>query len=135
MRITHEADYAIRMLYNLCLAEGQHLGASVLAEQSGVSQRFALKILRKLMQADLVMSFKGANGGYALKRSPDCLSLGEVIELIDGPIVINHCLEDAYPCTRVLEKEACCFHHLFRKLNAKFRNELYRTTFDQFLQH
>ena len=61
MRITHEADYAIRVAF--CLAEcGGKLGAKEISERTGVTLRFALKILRKLIQAGMVRSYKGANG-------------------------------------------------------------------------
>ena len=61
MRITHEADYAIRVA--CCLAfSGEKIGAKQISESTGVTLRFALKILRKLIQADIVKSFKGANG-------------------------------------------------------------------------
>ena len=70
MRITHEADYAIRVVYCLAYA-GHRLSAKEISEQTGVTQRFALKILRKLIQADLIQSFKGVSGGYILNRTPD----------------------------------------------------------------
>ena len=66
MRCTHEADYAIRV--TCCLAfSGSKVGAKQISESTGVTLRFALKILRKLIQADIVKSFKGASGGYMLK--------------------------------------------------------------------
>ena len=133
MRITHEADYAIRILYTLAKGKERCVGASVLAKESGITQRFALKILRKLMLGGVVASYKGVSGGYALAREPKDISLGEVVELIDGPITVNHCLSDKFSCTRVSEKDSCAFHRVFCDLNQKFRKELYQTTFDMFL--
>ena len=103
MRITHEADYAIRIMY--CLAErNQTISAKQISDDSGVPSRFALKILRRLTQAGLTESFKGVSGGYQLARTAEQISLGEIIEVIDGPIEINHCLSSEFDCSRVQQK-------------------------------
>lgn len=132
MRMTHEADYAIRVVY--CLAEsGGKLSAKTISEQTGVTLRFALKILRKLILADLVQSYKGVSGGYALLRSPSDISLGEIIECIDGPIAINHCLSNEFDCTRVQTKADCGFRKVFVSINQSIRQELYAVTIDRFI--
>lgn len=132
MRITHEADYAIRVAY--CLAEhGGKLGAKDISEATGVTLRFALKILRKLILGGMVRSYKGAAGGYELVKPPTEISMGEIIECIDGPIQINHCLCNEFECTRVSSKGICNFRKVFGSVNRMIRTELYNVTLDQFL--
>ena len=128
MRITHEADYAIRVAY--CLAEH---GAKDISEATGVTLRFALKILRKLILGGMVRSYKGAAGGYELVKPPSEISMGEIIECIDGPIQINHCLCNEFECTRVSSKGICNFRKVFGSVNRMIRTELYNVTLDQFL--
>ena len=101
------------------------VAASKVAESSGVTLRFTLKILRKLASSGIVVSQKGANGGYALAMDPADISLGLVIESIDGPFELNHCLSDDFDCTRVKDKKFCQFHHIFDSVNAKLKAELY----------
>ncbi len=132
MRITHEADYAIRVA--CCLAfSGEKRSAKQISEQTGVTLRFALKILRKLIQAGLVKSFKGINGGYMLSRAPAQISFGEIIECIDGTIAINHCLTGAFACTHASPSHDCQFRQVFHAVNQRLREELYSITLDQFL--
>lgn len=131
MRITHEADYAIRVMYCLA-ATGKRLNAKEISERAGVTLRFSLKILRKLIQADLIRSFKGVNGGYILNQPQDQISLGHIIECIDGPIMLNHCLSNEFDCSRVTHKDECDFHKVFGSINAHLRKELYSATLDQF---
>ena len=100
MRITHEADYAIRVTYCLALA-GEKQCAKDISEVTGVTLRFALKILRKLTQSGITKSYKGVAGGYELNHSPSEISLGAIIECIDGPIAINHCLANEFQCTHM----------------------------------
>ena len=133
MRITQEADYAIRITY--CLAmEGKKIGAKQIAESTGVSLRFALKILRKLILADVIQSYKGVNGGYELKKTPEEISLGEIIEIIDGPVAINNCLKNEFVCSRVQTPSVCDFHKVFQNINDRVRQELYEIKMDQFIK-
>lgn len=132
MRITHEADYAIRVAY--CLAvSGNKLSAKEIAEAAGVTLRFTLKILRKLIQFGIVKSFKGVSGGYILNREPKDISFGQIIECIDGPIAINHCLTNEFDCTRVAQKSKCDFRKIFGSVNTRLRQDLYAVTLDQFI--
>lgn len=131
MRITHEADYAIRIVYVL-KKHGGLITAREISEQSGVTQRFALKILRKLASENILASQKGVTGGYKLSVPPEELSLGRIIESIDGPFEISHCLSDDFSCTRVAAKEMCQFRRIFESASEKLRDEFYSITMDQF---
>ncbi len=131
MRITHEADYAIRVTY--CLAEhGGKMGAKEISEETGVTLRFALKILRKLIGSGIVRSYKGAAGGYELAKPAREITIGELIECIDGVIAINHCLCNEFDCTRIEHKSECAIRHAFGRVNAMIRDELYAIPLDQF---
>ena len=93
MRITQESDYALRVvLYFSSLNPGTKVSANIVAEDQNIPLRFLLKLLQKLKKADIVESFMGVNGGYALKREPKDISLKDVIEAIEGPIHLNRCL-------------------------------------------
>ena len=117
MRITQEADYALRII--CLLAEEQRvLDATTIADDAFVTPRFALKILRKLVLGGLVRSYKGAGGGYELARDPAEVSMKDVIELIDGEITISKCLLDEHVCSKQgANKGACAVHHVFEAIN------------------
>lgn len=131
MQITMEADYAVRIVYALA-ANGERMDAGMLAERSGVTVRFSLKILRKLVAAGLVRSFKGVAGGYQLAKEPEEISLCDVLEAIEGPIHIARCAKGDYVCTR--EKEGPCqFQCVFESLSQQLRARLGSYTMDQFI--
>jgi Rrf2 family protein len=132
LRITHEADYAIRVVYCLALAGGKQCAKDI-SETTGVTLRFALKILRKLTQSGITKSYKGVAGGYELNRSPSEISLGEIIECIDGPIAINHCLANEFQCTRVNNRSECDFHRVFGEINRSLRDQLMAIKMERFL--
>lgn len=131
MRITQEADYALRMMCLLTergATEAQPLGAPVMAEKVAIPPRFATKILRKLSLAGLVKSSRGVTGGYSLTADPARLTIRQVIEVIDGPIEISKCLSDDHACQNNPNKDCCRFHHVFGGLNDMLTQRLDRLT-------
>lgn len=132
LRITHEADYAVRITYVLA-CEKRMLPARDISEKSGVTLRFALKILRKLAADGIVVSYKGACGGYELAVDPADLSLGRLIECIDGPLEISHCLSEGFDCTRVKDKRICQFRKVFSEISLDLRDRLYSLYLSDFI--
>ena len=125
MFITLEADYAVRIID--CMAQSKkRQDAKTIADKTGVSLRFALKILRKLAMAELV---KGATGGYEMKKAPEQTTLREVIEAIDGPYYISRCAGGTeYTCSH--PNESCCrFQKTFFDISQTVKNELEKQTF------
>ncbi len=124
MRITQEADYALRIVCILA-KDNKILDAKTIADASGVTPRFALKILHKLGVENMVRSYKGANGGYELALSADSISVKNIIELIDGPIEISKCMDSEHFCSRQgLDKSGCVMHHIFSEISASLANML-----------
>ena len=123
MRITLESDYALRIVTSLA-GHDERMDAKNLADETGVTPRFALKILHKLVQGGIVRSYKGAKGGYTLSKSPEAITLKEVIELIDGPIMIARCVESGEACALNRDKSACTYHHIFDTLSIEVARKL-----------
>lgn len=100
MKITREADYALRIVAMLA-KEGKQVEAKRIAEQNDIPYRFTLKILRKIVQSGIMKSYRGVNGGYVLNKEPSDITFKEVIETIDGKLYINHCMgDDETKCKR-----------------------------------
>ena len=78
MKITQESDYALRIVQYLANQEESRVGASIIAKDQDVPLRFALKILRKLRQKDLIKSFMGVKGGYVLNKKAKDLTDDEL---------------------------------------------------------
>ena len=128
MRITQEADYALRIVA-LLASHDSLVDANTIADEAGITQRFALKILRKLAIGDVVVSQKGANGGYRLAKSPKEITLKEIIELIDGEIAISKCLSEEHICSKQgINKSACKIHLKFDAINRDLVERLDKIT-------
>lgn len=128
MHITLEADYAVRIVD--CLARNKvRMDAKSLSAATGVTLRFALKILRKLVATGIVRSYKGTQGGYELAKEAKEISLGEVVETVEGPITISRCTSPDFECSRADQRECCRFNKIYANIAQKVREDLYRVHF------
>ena len=93
LRISKMTDYAVVLATYLAAAEGPH-AARDLALQTQIPEPTASKVLKKLARAGVVISQRGAKGGYALARAPKQIGVNEVIEAIEGPIAVTECSDD-----------------------------------------
>ena len=131
MRITQEADYAVRIIDSMA-RKNERMDARAVSEITGVTLRFTLKILRKLAMSGIVKSYKGVQGGYELARRPHEINLCEVIEAVDGPICISRCLSEELPCSQLGNKELCYYHSIFADVSLTIRKKLESVTFRDF---
>jgi Rrf2 family transcriptional regulator, cysteine metabolism repressor len=87
MRISQRGLYALQALTTL--AQRYPMGVMKIRDIAAAEQlpeKFLETILLDLKRARIVVSLRGANGGYQLKRPPKDITLGEVIRRIDGPL-------------------------------------------------
>lgn len=122
MYITLESDYAVRIVAVLC-SEGEKLDANAISERTCVTRRFSLKILRKLVEAGIVRSFKGMQGGYQINMKPEEITLRMVIEAVEGTYYFSRCLSENYSCGRS-ENGCCKFRNAFSEITDTVRQKL-----------
>jgi Rrf2 family protein len=103
---------------------GDKTGAAQIADIACITPKIALKVLRKLSEAGIVKSFKGAQGGYELARDGNELKVLEIVELIDGPACISKCLDCEHHCSRNPCKTDCKMHIAFGVINEKLIENL-----------
>jgi Rrf2 family protein len=89
VKVSTRGDYASRALLSLALHGGQTQPTSVrdLAERTGLPQPYLEQILLALKGAGLVRSKRGVGGGYVLARSPEDITLSQIVSAVEGPIV------------------------------------------------
>jgi len=99
MQITRQADYAVRaLIYLTKLGPEQRASTSQIALDRQIPPSFLAKIVSQLSVAGLLQTSRGARGGVSLAKSPDQISLLDVVEAIDGPILLNDCVGDNNAC-------------------------------------
>jgi Rrf2 family protein len=99
LRISRKIDYGLRaMIYLSSITQDAVVPFREIARQMDVPEDFLAKILKTLVDQNLVKSTRGPHGGYALARSPAEISFLDVIEAVEGPIALNVCLDGEDAC-------------------------------------
>lgn len=131
MTINQESDYAFRIVLMLC-KEGlnNRLDAKLLSEKGNIPLRFLLKLTRKLTQAGIVKSFRGINGGYTILKEPKNITLKDVIEAIQGPIIVQRCIYDKEACS-ANKIGHCSIHKALGGIQNTIVEELQKVNFEE----
>jgi len=101
LQLTRGGEYALRAMSYLARRPVGEISAlhDVGAEQD-IPESFLAKIFQSLVHSGLVVSQRGAHGGFSLARPPADITVRDVIEAVDGPIALNGCVLWPDDCQR-----------------------------------
>ena len=129
MQITRQADYAIRaVLYLARLGPNQRAATRTVAQEQRIPPSFLAKIISQLSIAGLLHTSRGARGGVSLAHEPKEVSLLDVVEAIDGPILLNECVAETGACNF---RDDCPLKPIWCEVQEHLVKRLRETKFDQ----
>ncbi|HLM43655.1 SUF system Fe-S cluster assembly regulator [Archangium sp.] len=109
LRMSKMTDYGIVLLTELARGEGETRTARELAERTRVPLPSVSKVLKGLQGAGLLVSHRGASGGYGLARPAREIPLTEIITALEGPVSLTECgAHGAHPPAGSCELERVC---------------------------
>ena len=122
LRLNRMTDYAIVVLGALAHRRGEVLATAQIAGLTGLAQPTVAKVAKHLQAGNLLATRRGASGGYVLQGQPEDISLVTIIEVVEGPIAVNGCVDGAQdPCSVA----NCCFmSNQWNKVNSAIRSTL-----------
>lgn len=91
-----------------------------------IPKSFLAKILQKLVKAGVVESIRGAKGGFRLVRKPSEITIFDIIEIMEGPIIMNSCAMDKASCDL---SNTCSIHPVWVDIRKKIVKQLKETNF------
>src|SRR5215468_1754275 len=134
MSVSSKCYYALRAVYALADHTGpEPLKIAWIAEQEQIPVRFLEVILNQLKGGGFVQSRRGAEGGYLLARSPEDLTIGEVMRFVDGPIAPVDCVSQSRPKECEFHG-ACHFFGFWGRVRQAISDVVDRTTFADLLR-
>jgi Rrf2 family protein len=98
LRLSKKADYALMAMKHLALNAEQSSSAREMAEAYNIPVELLAKVLQRLVRRGLLASHQGTRGGYELARSPHQISVADIIQAIEGPVVVTACSTDDGQC-------------------------------------
>lgn len=126
MELTRKGEYAIRgIVYLASRPPEQVCLLSDIASEVDVPSSFLAKIFQQFSKIGLVKSYRGTGGGFLLGRSPDQITLLDVVEAVEGPIVPNRCVAPDECCER---NSFCTVHPVWLSVQLQIRDILSKVT-------
>src|SRR5471032_317166 len=121
-------DYATVVLASLAQEPARHRAAGDIADRTRLSRPTVSKVLKGLQRAGMVISSRGAQGGYRLARRPDQITAAQILDVFEGPIAITECSGASSQCG--IERQ-CKVGGAWQRVNAAIRRALEDVTLHQ----
>ena len=127
LQLTRGSEYALRAMVYLAERPEQEVSAlRAVSSAKDVPESFMAKIFQSLVHAGLVVSHRGARGGFSLARPAGEITVAEVIAAIDGPIALNTCVIPPESCDQSTD---CPVHEVWVRAQRAMMDVLAGVTF------
>ena len=116
MKLSTRGRYGLRALIDLAVnSETESVSISSIALRQGISEAYLEQLMEKLKKAGLVVSMRGAQGGYKLARPAEQISVGDILRALEGNL-------DAVQCAGLSEEgcqgaQLCVSKYVWQRIN------------------
>ncbi|MGH7705469.1 MAG: RrF2 family transcriptional regulator [Candidatus Dormibacteria bacterium] len=125
MRISSRAHYGLRMMTELAKAHGgPPLSLAEIARREVMPLPYLEQLVAPLRRAGLVEGMRGLHGGYRLARSPQKVTVLEIVELMEGPVAPVECLAEDYKSGTCSREPDCLSRPLWSRLQLALKQVL-----------
>ncbi|PKN28832.1 MAG: hypothetical protein CVU64_11275 [Deltaproteobacteria bacterium HGW-Deltaproteobacteria-21] len=132
MKLSTRARYGVRMMLDLARQYGQRpVYLREVAEREAISEKYLSQIIILLRGQGLVLSTRGASGGYSLARSPAEITLRDIVEPLEGGNCLVECVQHPSACSRV---PTCAARDIWTLLGEKISETLNSVTLEELVR-
>ena len=122
IKLSKLSDYAIVVLSRLAAEKGDVMTTALLSSETGIPEPTVSKVLKLLSKQKIVLSVRGANGGYMMERCPKDITVTELITALEGPIALTDCVDGRD--TDCMITSLCPLKGGWNKVNMAVKNAL-----------
>ena len=134
MQFNQATDYAFRVIMHLAgLPEGEIVNSQIIAEQQHIPVGFLQKVMRALTKGEVVKSYRGIDGGFALAKPAVDISLLDIITIMEGPVDLQRCLQDNNSCSKGCAPQ-CPVHAALAVIQTDFTQALGKVKFAKLIK-
>ena len=128
MKISTKIRYGARAMLELAYHYGEGpIELKEIATRENISLKYLEQVINPLRAAGLVISTRGAKGGYSLAKPPSEICLYDVIETLEGPLNLLECLRDSKVCQRV---PSCVTRDIWQEVSEAISKIFYSVTLE-----
>ena len=134
MQFNQATDYAFRVIMHLAdMPEGEIINSQTIAEKQHIPVGFLQKVMRALTKGEVINSYRGIDGGFALAKPAKDISLLDIITIMEGPIELQRCLKDNKMCSKGCAPQ-CTVHAALAVIQTDFIQALDNINFDKLIK-
>lgn len=133
LQISRKIEYGLRaMAFLAAHPETEQVSAAEISRRMNIPSEFLAKILKTLVGKGLVRSTRGAHGGYSLARAARTVTFLDVIEAVEGPVLVNLCQGEGHDGHGGCKVSSACTMYSVWKWGQQRMLEVFRqVTLDQ----
>lgn len=130
MELSRQADYAIRAMMDLAeIPDGELSQTREIARRQQIPEKYLPTIIRTLARAGLIRTLRGSHGGIALAMPAAKITLRDVVEAIDGPVLLNRCQIRPGECGG-LGDNYCSLHTFWERMVSDIETQMDSINFE-----
>lgn len=120
LRLSTKVQYGVRAMFEIArdYKDGP-ITIKEISRRQDVSISYLEQLLNKLRKGGLITSQKGPGGGYTLSRKPEEINIGEILNILEGPIAITQCLDTTDKSSDCGRVDNCVARLLWKSLGEK----------------
>lgn len=93
-KLSTRGHYAVLLMCELARSGSSYTSLSDISRSQKISRRYLEQIIRPLRESGLVTGKKGSSGGYALSKDAKDITIGQVIRVVEGPVLPVECVHE-----------------------------------------
>ena len=133
MKLSTRSRYGTRLMVDLA----QHYDEGPIqirdiAKRQDISAKYLEQLIIPLKKTNHVKSIRGPKGGHMLARSPQEITVGEIVKVLEGDISLVHCVENPDSCKRI---DICPTRDIWKTATEAMFNELNAVTLSELIKH
>lgn len=130
LEIGSKGEYATRAMVYLARRYGRHTSSlTAIAEEQRIPRRYLEQLIAELRRSGLIVATRGASGGYTLAKDPAQISLYDIISTLEGPLMIQGCVENGRDMCRFADE--CAVREVWCDLHKVIYEKLKNITLQQ----
>jgi FeS assembly SUF system regulator len=95
IKLSKMTDYGVVIMSEMARVPGRVMTAPDVSLYTGLTVPTASKILRILAKGKMLVSHRGAHGGYELKARPANVSIADIVRAMEGPLAVTSCVDES----------------------------------------
>lgn len=132
MKLSTKGRYGLKAMLDLAIHrdEGQ-VALKSIAERQGLSENYLEQLFAALKKAKLVQSVRGSQGGYSLGRSPEDISVGDILRTLEGSMSPTDCVSENCESHHCSNSDCCVTRNVWEKIRDGINNVIDNITLQE----